>query len=98
MPRVLPERLAVPFPTGRSSLVERVHPTAAMPEPQTKPPRINWAEAPLCFVVLPSCQHCRSTRYRSSRSVDNGDGSRTLLAVCRDCGEPYKIISEHDST
>jgi predicted nucleic acid-binding Zn-ribbon protein len=50
----------------------------------------------LVFVTLPTCPRCGGTKYRTRRSADNGDGSRTKLAVCEagDCGQPFKIVAE----
>lgn len=56
--------------------------------------RVDWAAAPMVFVPMATCAHCGSTKYDTRRSLDNGDGSRTKLAVCRTCSQPFKIAAE----
>jgi len=56
--------------------------------------RINWASAPIVFVDAATCAHCGSPKYETRRSLENGDTSRTKLAVCRQCKMPFKICIE----
>jgi hypothetical protein len=56
--------------------------------------RIDWSIVPIVFVTIPSCAHCGSLKYDTRRSGDNGDGTRTKLAICRSCGQPFKICAE----
>lgn len=67
-----------------------------MSTPSTRRARIDWTAAPMVFIKLPSCPNCRSLKYDSKRSVGNGDASRTKPVICRECGEPFLIISEPD--
>jgi hypothetical protein len=48
----------------------------------------------MVFVTAAACPHCGATDFGTQRSVPNGDGSRTKLAVCRKCAKPFKIIAE----
>jgi len=56
--------------------------------------RIDWQDVPIVFVTLPTCAACGSPDYERVRSEGNGDGSVTRKAICRACGEPYKICVE----
>lgn len=56
--------------------------------------RVDWAAAPIVTVDAVTCAHCGSLEHNTVRSVGNGDGSRTRLAICRSCGEPFKICIE----
>jgi hypothetical protein len=56
--------------------------------------RIDWAACPFVTVDAVTCAHCGSPDYISVRSMSNGDGSRTRLAICQSCKEPYKICVE----
>lgn len=56
--------------------------------------RTNWNSVPLVIVDAVTCAHCGSTGYETVRSLDSGDGSRTKLVRCLDCGRPFKVVSE----
>jgi hypothetical protein len=56
--------------------------------------RIDWADMPVVFIVLPSCPVCGSISHETIRSEPNGDGTTTRKAVCRDCDSPFKISVE----
>ncbi len=56
--------------------------------------RIDWTAAPIVTVDAVTCAHCGSPEHTTVRSVANGDGSRTRLAICRSCREPFKVNVE----
>jgi hypothetical protein len=56
--------------------------------------RTDWSAVPMVFVEAVTCPRCGSTRYETTRSLDNGDDSRTKLARCRGCRQPFKVVSE----
>lgn len=60
----------------------------------TKGNRQSWSDAPAVFVVAPACPTCGNRQWRSIRSEDNGDGSKTLRVVCRRCSARFKIVTE----
>ena len=63
-------------------------------DPKKRRKRIDWSKAPIVFVEAATCRNCGSPRYDLSRSLGNGDSSRTKFVVCRVCGEPFKIVIE----
>lgn len=65
-----------------------------MSDASSKRERIDWADVPFVFVLLPTCPACGSPDYEKVRTESNGDGSVTRKAICRACGEPYKICVE----
>ncbi len=62
--------------------------------------RRQWQDAPCVFVPAPRiprplCPSCGSTANIPIRSMPREtDGSQTRLAVCGDCSEPFKIITD----
>lgn len=56
--------------------------------------RIDWSGVPTVFVDVPTCAHCGWLEFDTQRSLANGDGSRTKLAICRGCHQPFKISLE----
>jgi len=57
--------------------------------------RINWGEvADYCWIPLPKCPMCGSLEFRRQRTIQNGDGTTTKLAIClnKKCGRPFKIV------
>lgn len=56
--------------------------------------RIDWAAVPIVTVDAVTCAHCGSPDHDTQRSVANGDGSRTRLAICRSCSRPFKVCVE----
>lgn len=60
----------------------------------TDRPRINWSDAPIVFIVIPTCPACGCHEYRRTKTAGNGDGSKTRKVVCRACELAYKIAIE----
>jgi transposase-like protein len=58
--------------------------------------RVNWAAAPVVYVVVATCPSCGSPRYRRSKTTGagNSDGSRTRRVACESCATNYKIVTE----
>jgi hypothetical protein len=58
--------------------------------------RIDWTRAAIVEIPAPTCPECGSPRWKRQRTMPGGDGSITRLAICaeRDCGCPYKIVTE----
>lgn len=54
----------------------------------------SWLTAPIVFVVAPACPLCRAPRPIVVRSEQNGDGSVTRKAICRQCSTRFKICVE----
>jgi transposase-like protein len=46
------------------------------------------------FCVLPRCPRCDSHSLKTTRSIDNGDGSRTHRKRCRDCHHAFSVVWE----
>lgn len=63
-------------------------------KPRKPRPRIKWADVPFVFVQAPSCYYCGSNSYESTKSISAGDGATTRKAICRSCGEPFRICVE----
>lgn len=57
-----------------------------------------WSEAPVVFYLLPTCFHCGHHQFDGSKTVDNGDGTRTKKATCRRCGMRNKLVGELPET
>jgi hypothetical protein len=55
---------------------------------------VAWADAPMVFVVIPTCPSCGSTRYSRVRTENGGDGSATKKVICNECSGAYKIVLE----
>lgn len=60
--------------------------------------RINWADAPLVYVAIPTCPSCGSPRYKRVRTESGGDGSATKKVICGSCEQKYKIVLELPET
>lgn len=56
--------------------------------------RNDWTTAPIVFVAIPTCPACGCEKYQRTRTLDNGDNSRTKLVVCRQCATAFKIVAE----
>ena len=54
----------------------------------------SWRNVELVFVFTPTCPHCGSGDYITTRSDQNGDNTVTRKAICRDCSKPFKIVAE----
>lgn len=48
----------------------------------------------MVFVERPRCPSCGGTDVKTTRSVSNGDGTRTQHKRCRDCSTPYEVVWE----
>ncbi len=46
------------------------------------------------FVEIPRCPVCEKTKFRSLKSIDQGDGSRKKTSICKACGCRFFIILE----
>lgn len=62
-------------------------------------PRIDWSAAPLLFTQAPPpCpnEQCGSRRKPKAQCgpIEQGDGSRLHLLICRDCGQPRRVVEE----
>lgn len=62
--------------------------------PASERAAVHWADAPIVFVVAPTCPECGSAKYERKRTEDGGDGSRTKKVICLTCRSPYKICVE----
>lgn len=40
----------------------------------------------------PRCPRCESTDHTTTRSDDNGDGTRTQHRRCRECNHLFRVI------
>lgn len=56
--------------------------------------REAWADAPTASIIAPHCPLCLALRPIIVRSEQNGDGSVTRKAVCRECSQRIKIVVE----
>lgn len=54
----------------------------------------SWDAAPTVVVYRPLCPVCGASERVLVRSVDQGDGSRLQLAVCRRCSGRFRILVE----
>jgi hypothetical protein len=54
----------------------------------------TWADAPTILIPIATCPACGSVDRILVRSIDQGDGSRLQLAVCRRCSSRYRILLE----
>ncbi len=61
-----------------------------------QPPRIKWNNVPVVYlpVYRAACPRCGGCEFEHVRSMGNGDGSATELAICLSCAGPYKIVRE----
>ena len=64
------------------------------PAPADRTKRVDWSAVPIVFVTLPTCRHCGSPDYTTSRSEASDDGSTTRKAICDRCSRPFKICCE----
>ena len=48
----------------------------------------------IVFVTRPRCPRCESTEAKTTRSIDNGDGTRTQRKRCRKCNAAYEVVWE----
>lgn len=48
----------------------------------------------IVFVERPRCPRCAATDAKTTRSIDNGDGSRTQRKRCRVCDLPFVVVIE----
>jgi DNA-directed RNA polymerase subunit RPC12/RpoP len=58
---------------------------------------MEWQSTPLAFIQAPppiTCPHCGATRPITVRSVDQGDGSRLRLQLCRRCSGRFRVVVE----
>lgn len=62
--------------------------------PITTSARRSWADAPVLSVVRAHCVHCGSEDLYVTKSENNGDGSVTRKAVCKECSGLTKICVE----
>lgn len=46
------------------------------------------------FVLLPRCPACGGVKHRPYRTTDQGDSTKMQHAVCKTCGEKFRIIFE----
>lgn len=58
--------------------------------------RINqsWRGVPRVAVPMIACPYCHSTRPRTERSEQGGDGSVSRRCTCRRCAERFIAILE----
>ena len=59
---------------------------------------IKWADAPYCFIIIPTCEICGSPEYERVRSEQSSDGTVMRKVICSQCGSPYKIVLELPET
>lgn len=48
----------------------------------------------IVFVTRPRCPRCESTDAKTTRSIGNGDGTRTQRKRCRECNAAYEVVWE----
>ncbi len=46
------------------------------------------------FVALPRCPSCGEANHKTYRTSKSSDGSKAQYALCRCCGEKFRIIWE----
>ncbi len=48
------------------------------------------------FVTIhrPRCPECDGDDLQTQRSIDNGDGTRTRITVCRSCDCHFDVVVE----
>ena len=56
-----------------------------------------WSEVEWTFVMRGHCPHCSSTKYKTNRSINAGNGNSTQLCVCRRCHRRFKLAIETPS-
>lgn len=44
------------------------------------------------FCERPRCPGCQSTEHKTTRSIPNGDGSRTQYKRCLKCGHAFRVV------
>ena len=49
---------------------------------------------PVIFVSRVKCPSCHGTDHATTRSADQGDGSRLQSKTCRSCGVRFYVVIE----
>jgi transcriptional regulator NrdR family protein len=52
------------------------------------------AELPTVFVDRPRCPSCDGIDLKTTKSIDQGDGSTLRRTRCRECGCKFHVVVE----